>query len=258
MPNRWLATFFVLFWLLMMGLLLERDVVPHWWSGNLPSFKTIAARDQPPQPVRWAILQEDRRIGWAESAWQHDPNGTKLDSHVSLKELPLVSSLGLGGSSGEIRWDSTFRVDTTGNLDSFEILVYLQPDRPSVTVRGARTDDVVNVVFRAGNLMHREQFFYEPHTVLTSSLTPLDKLPNLKVGQTWQWRVMNPLRRTPELVRCSVVREQVLTWKGNPVPTRLVEQRYGGIVAHCWVAHDGTVLRQEVPLGWTTLTLEHQ
>jgi hypothetical protein len=75
---------------------------------------------------------------------------------------------------------------------------------------------------------------------------------------SWQHRVMNPITKSTELVRCEVKREQVISWRGDPVPAYVVEQSYGQMKAQCWVAHDGTVLRQEVPLGWSSLVLEHE
>ena len=87
---------------------------------------------------------------------------------------------------------------------------------------------------------------------------PIDKLPELSLGKTWEYRVMNPLARTTEVVRCEVKAEQVITWHNEPWQTYRVEQRYGRLQAQCWVKHDGTVLRQEVPFGWNTLVLEHE
>src|SRR5207247_4889907 len=114
------------------------------------------------------------------------------------------------------------------------------------------------VVPRSRDMVDDEQFYYEPHSLMTTSLAPIDKLPKLAVGQSWQHRVMNPILRTAETVRCQVTSEQVITWRGDPVPTYVVEQHYGQMRARCWVARDGTVLRQEVPLGWNPIVLEHE
>jgi hypothetical protein len=118
----------------------------------------------------------------------------------------------------------------------------------------------MKVVFRSGGFTHEEQFYYEPHSLVMAALAPIDKLPNLRVGQSWQHHVTNPIPMLggSETVRCEVTSEQVITWRGEPAPTFVVEQHYGPMRARCWVAHDGTVLRQEVPIGWSPLILEHE
>jgi len=259
MPNRWLAGAIALFWAAMMALFLERDVLPHWRLNQRPDFRVVANAEQNPEPVRWAVMQGEDRVGTAETEWvKHPGDWTEFRSKLEFKELPFGSTLIPQAGPGGLRWQSAFFVSPDGDLDHFEILVFWGEPKPTMTVVGKLENDIMKVSFRSGPFTHDEQFYYEPRSLIMTSLAPIDKLPNLKVGQTWQHHVMNPILRTTETVRCEVTNEQVITWRGDPVPTYVVEQVYGQMRARCWVDHDGTVLRQEVPIGWNPLVLEHE
>ncbi len=258
MPNRWLAFLISSFWAVMMGLLIERDVLPHWRTRQ-PDLRTVSEVAADTSPVRWDILHGERRVGWVDTEWSRRPDGWReFHSDLELQEIPTASLLGVLALGKGLSARSTFRISPEGSLQAFDAEIALGETRPAMTVNGQLVGNVMQVAFRSNGFVHEEKFYYEPHSMMTSSLAPIDKLPNLTVGQTWQYRVMNPVLTTTETVRCAVVSEQVLTWKGEPVPALLVEQRYGKTYARCWVAHDGTVLRQEVLLGRTPLVFEHE
>jgi hypothetical protein len=257
MPNRWLAIGICAFWAVTMALLIERDVLPHWKLGHRPDFRAVSQVAPTPQPVRWSIWHSDQRVGWVQTLWMAKPDdSTVYRSEMELDQIPFISPIG-NAPAGRLRCESTFHLAPDRNLSSFEILIFWDDPKPTVTVEGRLDGDIMKVQFRTGGLVHDDQFYYEPHSLMTSSLAPIDKLPNLAVGQKWQHRVMNPLWKTVDTVRCEVTSEQVITWRGDPTPTYLVEQRYGTLRARCWVAYDGTVLRQEIPLGVEPLVLEH-
>jgi hypothetical protein len=259
MPNRWLAVAITLFWAAMMAMFLERDVLPHWRLNQRPDFRAVTKADPDPEPVRWAVMQGDDRVGTAETEWVKRSDGwSEFRSKLEFKELPFASTIVPQAGPGGLRWQSSFLVSPDGDLDHFEILVFWGESKPTMTIAGKVEKEIMKVSFRSGSFTHEEQFYYEPHSLVMTALTPIDKLPNLHVGQTWEHHVMNPIFHTTDTVRCQVKREQVITWRGEPVPTYVVEQAYGQIRAHCWVAYDGTVLRQEVPLGANPFVLEHE
>ena len=260
MPNRWIVSVICLFWLIMTGLLVQRDVLPHWSGDEGPDLRAAAAAISLPEPVRWAILQGDVRVGSVKTQWHRRPkNWLEFESDLELKDFPLMSVFRLAGlPSGGLRCNSSFHIAPEGNLDRFNVNVYLADSKPSLRIQGRVNGELMHVTFRSKNFHYDESFYYEPHSMVTSYLTPLDKLPNVRLGQTWQYRVMNPLTRGSETVNCEVVTEQVITWRGEPVPVFVVKQQYGNIQAQCWVRHDGTVLRQEVPVALDTFVLEHE
>jgi hypothetical protein len=261
MPNRWLAVGISVFWLIMMASLLERDVLPRWTLKQRPDLRAVVEAKENSEPVRWAVLQGADRIGTASTRWvKRDDGWAEFRGEIQLHELAVSGALTSLAGPGVLRWQSVFYIAPDDNLHHFDVQVFWGDVKPAMTVHGRVESDVMKITFRTAGFTHEEQFYYEPHGLVMTSLAPIDKLPNLRVGQKWQHHVTNPipLLGGSETVRCEVTGEQVITWRGEPVPTLLVQQSYGPMLARCWVAHDGTVLRQEVPLGSTPLVLEHE
>src|SRR5262249_19827989 len=152
---------------------------------------------QNPIPVRWAVLQDERRVGWAETEWRPQQNGwVEFRTQLELLDrpgIPFGSALKSIASGGKLRWQRSFHIAPDGNLHHFDIDVFLADSKPTITVQGKLEEDIMRVSFRSSGFIHEEQFYYEPHSLMTTSLAPIDKLPNLKLGQSWQQRVINPL-----------------------------------------------------------------
>jgi hypothetical protein len=255
-----MAAAIIIFWAVMMGWLVDRNVLPHWKLGRRPDFRAVSRVVDEPVAVRWAVLHGDRRIGSAETDWQRRPDGwLKFQSKLELNEIPFLSSLGLSSVGNRLSWKSDFHITPDGNLDHFDVAVFWSDSKPTMTAYGKVEGDVLRVAFRSTGYFHEEEFYYERHSLMTTALGPIDQLPNLAVGQVWQHRVMNPLLKTTDTVRCEVVREQVVTWQGDPVPVFVVEHHQSGQMrGRAWVTHDGVVLRQEVPFAWTPIVLERE
>lgn len=258
MPSRTTAVVISVFWMVMMSLLVRRDLVTQWQLDQQLDLRSIAKSDQLPDPVQWAVLHADTRIGTAQTEWRARASGwCEYRNQVELRQVPMqFPALGLFFSDG-LSWRSSFLVSPEGHLDNFDIQV-LMGDVTVMSVQGRLVAETMRVKFKSGTLVHEESFAYEPHSFMTSSLSPMNNLPNLSVGQKWNYRVMNPIRHATETVRCEVTHEKVITWRREPTPTYVVEQTYGQLRAHCWVARDGTVLRQEVPFGMSQLVLERE
>jgi hypothetical protein len=261
MPNRWLALGISAFWVVMMALLLERDVLPRWKLIHRPNFRAVLQAQEQPEPVRWAVMQGEDRVGTALTEWvKRDDGWAEFRGEIEIKELSVSPALTALAGPGALRWQSSLHIAPDGNLHHFDIQVFWGDPKPAMTVHGKLDGDIMKILFRSGGFTHEEQFYYEPQSLVMTSLAPIDKLPNLSVGQTWQHHVTNPIPMLggSEAVRCEVTGEHVITWRGEPTPTFVVEQNYGLMRARCWVAHDGTVLRQEVPIGSNPFVLEHE
>ena len=99
-------------------------------------------------------------------------------------------------------------------------------------------------------------FPYKPHGMVQSTFGPLDRLPRLHVGQTWESQVVSPLTGLVETCRVEVVGTKIITWDSDPITTLEVVTKASGISARTWVRRDGLVIRQEVPVPLVNLVLE--
>jgi hypothetical protein len=268
MPHRLVSLAILVGWALASVALFRRDILPDLLIGPPPDLRSIArAEGRDPGPTRWSILVADdvdelRAVGqvqtetrWTRDGWCRLASLAWFDSGALLKGTPLAST---GDEQIEVR--SAFDVDKSGNLDAF---------RASVRLRGMSEDFVVLTGQVRHNDLHvrassvaipllnwTRKFPYQPRELVQNELAPIDQMPGLKVGQSWESRVISPLTGRVERVQVSVDRTKVITWDGNPVTTLEVVTKIPPWTARTWVQPDGMVLRQEVPFPLVKLMLE--
>ena len=143
-----------------------------------------------------------------------------------------------------------YRVDPTGNLNSFDLQVK-SPDSIGslVKVTGQLKGTNMEIVSQGPIpiLNMTKTFPYEPRSVVHDILGPLDRLPGLHVGQRWETRVVNPFSGRVDLVRVEVKRLGVINWDGHTVRTYEVEQNMSPLSLRTWVRIDGLILRRKCP-----------
>jgi len=278
MLNRWWTAAIVLFWLANMSWLVVVKVLPPLMIGEPPSYRAIIAQQVEPEvTVEWKMLLNDRALGWATNTTRRRRDGvTDMDSRVHFDRLPLAevappwlrsltlpiqeaASLGLDA-------ESKMEIDPLGHLIGFRSAVHLGEVQNIITLRGTTDADRLWLHIRSGDFVSESSFVLPPGAMVGDGLAPQDRLPNLRVGQTWIEPMYNPLRppnRPIEILYAKVEREEPIVWDGRAVRVCLVAYRSdpgGGIdtgqppQGRAWVRADGLVLKQEIFVYSSRLT----
>jgi len=269
MPSRPLCLVILLYWVIAASSLIRRDVLPEMGFVRPPDLRTIARADADGAESHWSVevidnplAPENRRVvGTASTESRRDAEGwVSMSSKVGfdagglLKGTPFSSN-----TDARLEVLSSYRVDPSGNLDSFRATVK-SPEDPEdlMIVEGTRKKRSLEVTSR-GRLPILNQtrvLPYEPRSLVQNALGPFDRLPGLQVGQRWETRVISPLTGRIETVRVEVPRRALIHWDKNPVTTLEVVHHMTPFSARTWVRPDGLVLRQEVPFPFVKLVLE--
>lgn len=270
MPSRWISLVILVYWSIAAFLLLKWDVLPELTMGYPPDLRGIAFASDSTRPVRWSIQVLDdprspesrRTVGEAVTTTKRQADGWfEMTSRVEFDAGDLFKGTVLAIRDNlrvEIR--SRYNVDPAGNLQNFEVRVSSDLGDEMVHVTGRLRDGRMNIVSRGPIpiMNHEASIKYEPRSVVSDVLGPLDRLPGLHVGQRWEMQVVNPFTGKPETSRAEVTRGTIIHWAGNPVSTYEVEQQMSSLRVHTWVATDGMILRQEVPFPIVHLILERR
>jgi hypothetical protein len=272
MPSRFVSLAILIYWSIAAFWLLTRDVLPELSLGYAPDLRSIALAGDSNEPARWRIQVIDdpktpdirRTIGAAITGSSRRSDGWfELTSHVEFEAGGLLKGTPFGTSASfQLEIESLYRVDPSGNLQSFDMQVKSQ-DSPGalVTVKGQLKGARMEIVSRGPVALLNKtiSFPYEARSVVHDVLGPLDRLPGLHVGQRWETRVINPFSGRVDQVRVEVKRRGVIKWEGSPVNTFEVEQQMAPLSLRTWVKiDDGVILRQEVPFPFVRLMLERQ
>ena len=260
MPHRLICLAILLFWTIAAGALFTRDVLPNYLLGPPPDLRAISQADQTPGPVRWSILATDdgvkpnlRSVGQITTEVLKKRDGwVRMTSSAWLDSAELLRGSALDSPASErIGIIGAYEVDATGNLQNFRIGV--RTDEWSrqewLTLEGRLKKDTFEISSRSPvslfNSTHTMP--YRPRQIVQNSLGPLDRMPGLQVGQTWESPVVSPLTGAIQSCRVEVVGTEHIIWGSTPILTYKVVTRMTPISAATWVRPDGLVLRQEVP-----------
>jgi hypothetical protein len=283
----------VLFWLAAMSWLVVQKILPTLVAGDVPAYEVAKQEESNSQPPisAWKIVWQDRDIGHSiSSPIKISDEETQLRSLLIFENLPLNAlmesllgnlgrvmgpALGTPDSIGEMKVATRLNVSKPRGFGDFETVLNLQGMTGFMVVEGKRI---------SGNKLEVSAF--SPHllgedgqpTSLTKTtldlpkealvadfISPRDKLADLHVGRWWNFPVYRvfPPSSTGELVKAVVERHAVIFWDGDPVETMEVvyySDAGSGIrrepIGKAWVAHDGTILKQEFRLGAQVFTFE--
>lgn len=238
--NRALGTLVTLTWLLAMGALINRDILPFWQTQEPPS------QDIPPGRLQVAISnQQGRQIG---TTWVTTTPVASYTLVVSTTQLSVGALPGLSAVGGElfVETELTYAADQT--LDEFSLK--LESGALSAVVSGARYGNEYACTATVGSITRTLSFDGELSSLLGDSLRPFTYLEGLRVGQSWRLHLIDPLALlksqslefTTQLVR--VTRREMIEHAGRAVECFRIET--DGTVA--WADDDGRILRQEVQI----------
>lgn len=272
MPPRLACLAILLYWVVAASSLIRRDVLPELGFVRPPDLGTIARAEENGQPSRWSVEvidnplnSENRRVvGLATTESKRDTEGrVEVTSNLSFDTGGLLKGTPFSSHEGaRLEVASQYRIDPSGNLESFRATVRSSPSDTDdlVTIEGTRQKGTLKIVTRGSLpipiLNQTRTIPYEPRSLVQSSLGPFDRLPGLQVGQRWETRVISPLTGRIETVRVEVARRTAIHWDKSPVPTLEVVHHMSPLSARTWVRPDGVVLRQEVPFPFVKMVLE--
>jgi len=261
MPHRLVCLAILLFWTLAAGALFTRDILPNYLLGPPPDLRSIAQADETPGPTKWSILAADegktsnlRAVGQITTETSRKRDGwVRLTSHAWLDSGELLRGTSFETADSErIGIVGSCEIDSSGNLQNFRVGVRLD-DRVKqevLSLEGRLKKDALEILSRSPfPLLNGKQTLpYQPRGIVQNSLGPLDRMPGLQVGQTWESQVISPLTGAIQACRVEVVGTEHIIWGSTPVQTLKVVTRMSPMSATTWVRPDGLVLRQEIPL----------
>lgn len=288
MPHRLVSAAILVLWLVAAVALFRKDVLPQWIVGPPPDLRTISQAGEDPTPVRWSILLGDaahkdsfRPVGKIVSKSAHRRDGSvqwvseaTIDAaefagktRLAIPGMPLRGTRPMpesGWTNNDLlRVSSLVEIDPVGNL--FHM-------RASVRSEG-ETEDILSL---EGHVQQNELVIttnsplpllrssprhlpYRARGMVENPLSPIDRMPGLRIGQRWSSQMANPLTGGAQEVYCEVVGNEMLHWGGTLSKTLVVVTKVPPLSFRTWVRpEDGLVLRQEVPYPLAPLLLERQ
>jgi len=284
MGQRWFIVAVTVMWMTSMGWLVSTKLWPLLWAGAPPSNLTVytqqsAANGQELPPVGWTMSWGSKPLGWAVSSSTVNSEGfTTIQSHahfdrIPFEELlpipfqPLMSKFGSNREKITMEAESRLIMDANGHLNRMSFIITMAELQKPIRVEGHVKNNKFVVTLFPGTGDRFSRWELPADAVIGNDLTPLVRLPDLYLDQTWNVRVYNHFgigtNSRLEMVQAKVERSDMLHWEETDRPVWLVVMRRdaGSLLGHIrpmrgkmWVDYDGTVLQQESYLNNSRLT----
>lgn len=282
MGQRWFTVAVGVMWMTSMGWLVSTKLWPLLWAGTPPSNLTLytqqnAARGEQLPPIGWTMTWGGKPLGWAVSSSSVNSEGfTTIQSHAHFDRIPFEELLPIPlqplvrfGSGRNISMEAESRLimDPNGHLNRISFIITTPEFQKPIRVEGYLKNDKFYVTLFPGSGDKFPRWELPADAVIGNDLTPLVRLPDLFLDQTWNVRVYNHFgigkNSHLELVQAKVERSDILRWEETDRRVWLVVMRRdaGSLLGHyrpirgkMWVDHEGTVLQQESYLNNSKLT----
>lgn len=273
-----------------MSWLAATKVLPALQQGSPPDYRDEFVAERKPPPVAWDLFWNEQPIGMTVSqAFLQEGEPSELRSIVQFEQLEIRAILreilgalsfltnSIFGEGSDARLDMTIatrlRLDWEGELQGFETAIKAG-EAFDLFLRGQRTDeDRLRVSAYYGESVDdsvesplAREFNLPTKSRYSDAFSPRTRMQGLWVGQKWTTPVVNPLSTSDSvrLVESFVEKTETIIWQEQPIDTFLVVYRYDSgsgsasraPVGKAWVTADGTVVRQELPIGSARVRFE--
>jgi hypothetical protein len=283
MESRLFNTTVVVVWLSAMSWLVVAKVLPPLRRGDPPNYASVYSQaGQFGQTIHWNVLLDRKQVGRARTVITPADGGvTEVSSEVSFHRLPLaqlapawVRAL-MGGplramDNLGVRATSRLEIDALGRLSTFRSEMSasgMNFDMDPIIVDGIVKGSVLHVRLRNGSSVTEFERPLPSDALLGDEMSPLARMPGLRLGQQWTVPVMGPLSpagKPCEILQAKVESAEQLVWNDQRETVLVVVYRQdeGALSrpldaprARLYVRpSDGLVLRQDANLYGTVLS----
>jgi len=234
-----------LFWIVAMLALLRYEAFPELFTHTLRGYRGVLEESILMQESWSRILVNGVPAGYSHTSMGVADEDTEANIEVHNRtQLKLAF----------MKQPLAVYVHTTLILDpQYDLLQFdsaLSARGTSFRVTGQRTvDRQYEIATFMGETTTRRIIEIPKDVVLYSPMNAL-ALRQLRPGQDFTIKTLDPLSMTTTRIVVRAIRQETLQRDEGPVTATLLTSRYQGLELNSWIDKNGTVLRQETPLGW--------
>lgn len=230
----------IFFWLVMMGLLASRELLPI----TISPLETIS-REIIPYKQNWGIYSKGEKIGCSSLKFREyssEEGGYLMESDTELKMSIVQDKV-------PVSIKSYIQFNNEMNLRNFKMEMLLGDIE--MNIDGEASGNTLILINDSKNRLTLP--WSCDNNIASNGLLPWFYKPNLKTGDKFQWKVFNPLSQRNELVKAEAERSTFIYQKGDFVNVSVVILKYQNLKIEFWVDKDGNLLKAYTPWGWELL-----
>ncbi|HLC27224.1 MAG TPA: transglutaminase-like domain-containing protein [bacterium] len=230
----------LVFWAVMIALLIQKAYFP----GRLPLLTAVSAGEAGEKEQWYGIYLKGQKIGNSHTRTQTHNQEIVLQDETFLK-------LTLLGIPRELKISTQGKLSSDFALQSFEFRLtsYLVDFKARGEVIGKR----LFVKVTSGGVLEDIAVDFDKPPILWTALTPSLLSKGAEVGKTYRLPIFNPSTLSLQNVTVQVVGHENLQMGESTVAATILRSEFGGLESRSWIDSSGDILKEESPMGLTTL-----
>jgi hypothetical protein len=246
--QRFITVTIVAFWLVMVGLLIQRNLPDHsaqpLLSPPLPSAASLQAQEE------WmGIYHQDQKVGYLQRRLSPTASGYQWEEvwRMRLRFLDTPQTI-----------HTAIRAETDSSFALTRFEFRLLSSGLTFRASGEVKDHILQGQMVTGNTPSPFSLPLETPLYLPSATQMTFRNALLQSGEERRFTIFNPLTMRAEALSIAVLGAEPLTVKGEQVAATKIAERLGETTVHAWLDATGKVLKEEAALGMVLLRESEQ
>jgi len=238
--KRFIGLGIVLFWLVMVGLLIHRNL-PHTQAPLSPATPAPVVATQ----EEWmGIYQQEQKVGYLQRRITPTATGAHWEERWLMKLQVLKTTQTI---HTEIQADTnqhyalthfSFRLLASGALFQVIAEVSAQEVRGHITTGGETSPF---------------SFPLSEPLYLSDTVQLALRTTTLQPGEERRFSIFNPLSMRPDTITITALGPDTVSLKGAPQTLTKIAEHFNGSTVHAWLDQEGKVVKEEAQMGLVLL-----
>lgn len=234
-------TVILLFWVVMMGLLIERTYLR---PASVVALDIVTAEGIRAGDEWFGIYQQDRKIGFA-----HTRTGIEGDVYHLFEESEMdVLALEQVQRVGTVINAYTTR---TFQLKYFDFK--LTSGLSTMDIKGAVVGKQLVIDIVTAGETRKERFPLREPIYLTPNIRPAVVRLGLEPGKRYRFPLFNPVTMSTEDAYVAVETKETIKVGDTDLAVYKLKESFQGMEATAWITQEGETIKEESPLGYSLL-----
>ncbi len=234
-------TVILLFWLVMMGLLIERTYIRPL---SVVALEIVTKEGIKAGDEWFGIYQKGRKIGHAHTQTRVEGDAYHIseESEMDVLVLEQVQSVGTVMNAYTTR---------TFMLKYFDFT--LRSGVSAMDIKGAVVGKQLVVDIITGGETRKERFPLKEPIYLTPNIRPAIVHLGLEPGKRYRFPIFNPATMSTEDAFVTVEAKETIKVGDSDMAVYKLKESFQGMEATSWITQDGETIKEESPLGYSLL-----
>ncbi len=231
----------LIFWVVMLGLLIERVYIR---PTSVIALDVVTEEGVRANDEWFGIYQQGRKIGYAHTTVIPETETYRLSEESELDILAL-------GTVQRIK--TTINSYTTRNflLKYFDFT--MQSESTTLKITGAVVKNTMVLDITTGGRQRTERIPLTSPPYLSPNIKPAILLAGLETGRRYRFRLFNPATLSMEDAEISVESKELIKIGNGEQTVYKLKESFQGMDAFSWINQDGETVKEESPLGYVLL-----